>query len=406
MVKLHIPTLLRLWRSNRNASALSAQEAASVSKALLNLQRGLTGDRQLAGAGYMQDKNLLGAYLLYYWPVSYTQISFCTNYFSNALKVLAEKNELNILDIGSGPGPASCALTDCALKANANLQINLDLFDSSSRALDLAKKIFECDYKENVSTSCKTLNLEQADFSLPQKKYDIIVASHSLNELWKDKADSLQKKEGLLLELSSLLNEGGILLLCEPALLKTSRSLIGLRDFLVKSNLTLLAPCPCTSFQTECPALKAGENQTCHAEIQWKPVEPVASLAKLAKLDRTSVKMTFFAFKKNVEGLCTETHTLQADLQNEYCVVSDPMLNKSGRVRLLLCNGSRRIAFSAKKDDRHAKEIGFFGLSRYDKIALEEPELRGTEDAPAYGVTEKTKILNKKSTHPAASYGV
>ena len=85
----------------------------------------------------------------------------------------------------------------------------------------MAKKIFEYDYKENVSTSCKTLNLEQTDFSLPQKKYDIIVASHSLNELWKDKPESLQKKEGLLLELSSLLNEGGILLLCEPALLKT-----------------------------------------------------------------------------------------------------------------------------------------------------------------------------------------
>lgn len=394
MLKLHIPTLLRLWRSNRNASALSAQEAASVSKALLNLQRGLTGDRQLAGAGYMQDKNLLGAYLLYYWPVSYTQISCCTNYFSNALKVLAEKDELNILDIGSGPGPASCALTDCALKANANLQINLDLFDSSGKALDLAKKIFDFDYKAKVSTSCKTVNLEQTDFSLLQKKYDLIVASHSLNELWKDKADSLQKKERLLLELSSLLNDGGILLLCEPALLKTSRSLIGLRDFLAEKKMSLLAPCPC--FSDECPALKAGENQTCHAEILWKPVEPVATLARLAKLDRTSVKMTFFAFKKNVERLCKETQSLQADLPNEYCVVSDPMLNKSGRIRVLLCDGSRRIAFSAKKDDRHAKEIGFFNLSRYDKIALEEPELRGTKDAPAYGVTEKTKILNKK----------
>ncbi|MBP5696832.1 MAG: methyltransferase domain-containing protein [Treponema sp.] len=394
MLKLHIPTLLRLWRSSKNDSALSAQEAASVSKALLNLQRGLTGDRQLAGAGYMQDKNLLGAYLLYYWPVSYTQISFCTEYFFKALKLLAKKNELNILDIGSGPGPAACALTDAALKANAKLQINLDLFDSSSRALDLAKKIFDADYKAKVSTSCKTVNLEQADFSLLQKKYDIIVASHSLNELWKDKADSLQKKEGLLLELSPLLNDGGILLLCEPALLKTSRSLIGLRDFLAEKNMFLLAPCPC--FSDECPALKAGENQTCHAEIQWKPVEPVASLAKLAKLDRTSVKMTFFAFQKNVEGLCKETKSLQADLPNEYCVVSDPMLNKSGRVRVLLCDGSRRIAFSAKKDDRHAKEIGFFNLSRYDKIALEEPELRGTEEAPAYGVTEKTKILNKK----------
>ncbi|MBO4386207.1 MAG: class I SAM-dependent methyltransferase, partial [Treponema sp.] len=275
MLKLHIPTLLRLWRSSKNDSALSLQEASSVSKALLNLQRGLTGNRQLAGAGYMQDKNLLGAYLLYYWPVSYTQISCCTGYFSKALELLAKKKELSILDIGSGPGPASCALADSVLKVNASLQINVDLFDSSTKALDLAKKIFEFDYQKNpsysqakVSASCKTVNLEQTDFSLLQKKYDIIVASHSLNELWKEKADSCQKKEALLLDLASLLNEGGILLLCEPALLQTSRSLIALRDFLSKKNMTLLAPCPCST--DKCPALTAGENQTCHAEIQWK----------------------------------------------------------------------------------------------------------------------------------------
>lgn len=413
-LKERFKTLLKIWRGKNNTAPLSEDEALLLSKALLQLQRGLTGERNLVGAPYMQDKSLLGAYLLYYWPVSYMQISFCIQYFSDELEFLvkercengaAVKKEFNVLDAGCGPAPASFAVTDFLLKMNPALKVNVDLLDSSFRALNLAQRIFEEEYPVceedcgkpslkqgdavtkagRVNVSVKEANLEQSDFSFLQNKYDFIVVSHALNELWKDSPGSLQKKEALLLSLTCALKEDGILLLCEPSLLQTSRTLIKLRNALVKNGLRVLSPC-CLN-QSECPALASGENQTCHAEVEWTPLESVALLANLAKLDRTSVKMTFFAFTKKSESRA------QDSLQNVYTVVSDPMLNKAGRVRLLLCNGKERISFSAKKDDASAKKAGFFNLKRYCKIALEQAELRGTKESPSYGFGEGTKII-------------
>mgnify|MGYP006916100085 FL=1 len=103
----HIPTLLKIWRKGKGGP-LTKQEIALLAKSLITLQRGLTGERVLAGAGYMQKQNLLGAYLLYYWPVSYAQTSYA---FFPAIKYFAKKTgphpAIRILDIGSGPGPAS-----------------------------------------------------------------------------------------------------------------------------------------------------------------------------------------------------------------------------------------------------------------------------------------------------------
>ncbi|PKL04897.1 MAG: methyltransferase type 12, partial [Spirochaetae bacterium HGW-Spirochaetae-9] len=45
-----------------------ASEIRRFGEALRNLQRGLTGDRVLAGASYFSSADYLGAYLLYYWP--------------------------------------------------------------------------------------------------------------------------------------------------------------------------------------------------------------------------------------------------------------------------------------------------------------------------------------------------
>jgi hypothetical protein len=59
-----------------------------------------------------------------------------------------------------------------------------------------------------------------------------------------------------------------------------------------------------------------------------------------------------------------------------YRVVSEPMLNKAGRVRYLLCGNRGRFPFSAKRDDPAAAAGGFFGLARYDLIQVEEPESR------------------------------
>ena len=44
-----------------------------MAAAVERLSRGFTRERELAGARYLDDERLLGAYLLFYWPVSYLQ---------------------------------------------------------------------------------------------------------------------------------------------------------------------------------------------------------------------------------------------------------------------------------------------------------------------------------------------
>ena len=82
---------------------LSDKELDRFGSVLKSLQRGLTGERRLAGASYFSREDYLGAYLLYYWPVSYCQVSL-------ALEEIRMRGALpridRVLDLGAGPGPA------------------------------------------------------------------------------------------------------------------------------------------------------------------------------------------------------------------------------------------------------------------------------------------------------------
>ena len=365
----HIPTLLSLWRGNKNTSPLNSRELSSVSQALLSLQRGLTGNRKLAGSGYMDNKDHLGAYLLYYWPVSYMQISYAINSCTPFLQYPESSDStVTILDIGSGPAPASMAICDLLSSITTN-QIEVTLVDSSTKAMELAKRIYGDD-NPNVKVRTIKTDLQQG---LPpmSTKFDIIVMSHSINELWKDKTDKVERRSEFINHIAENLKPTSLLLISEPALLETSRSLIQVRDELIKNGFSVLSPCLKSH---PCPVLSSGPNHTCHSEIQWNPCEPVASIARSAKLDRESVKMTFFAFCK------ADSVPIQPD-NASYRVVSDGMLNKSGRIRYLLCDG-----------DSNARQNGFFNLQRYDTVKIQSPEIRGDRNNHALGISDNTKL--------------
>ena len=376
----HIPTLLSLWRGNKNTSPLNSRELSSVSQALLSLQRGLTGNRKLAGSGYMDNKDHLGAYLLYYWPVSYMQISYAINSCTPFLQYPESSDStVTILDIGSGPAPASMAICDLLSSITTN-QIEVTLVDSSTKAMELAKRIYGDD-NPNVKVRTIKTDLQQG---LPpmSTKFDIIVMSHSINELWKDKTDKVERRSEFINHIAENLKPTSLLLISEPALLETSRSLIQVRDELIKNGFSVLSPCLKSH---PCPVLSSGPNHTCHSEIQWNPCEPVASIARSAKLDRESVKMTFFAFCK------ADSVPIQPD-NASYRVVSDGMLNKSGRIRYLLCDGEKRIPLSAKNGDSNARQNGFFNLQRYDTVKIQSPEIRGDRNNHALGISDNTKL--------------
>src|SRR3954447_25321606 len=130
-----MPLLVKVWRSRGRGpqkrryeeeddeGTLTPHEVKQVAQGVRTLSHGLTRERQLAGAKYMDDPALLGAYLLFYWPVSYAQAR-------QALGELPRARE--VLDLGSGPGPMSFA----ALDAGAG---SVTSADRSKPALDLAK---------------------------------------------------------------------------------------------------------------------------------------------------------------------------------------------------------------------------------------------------------------------------
>ena len=440
-----------------NGMKINLQRAAQN---VVELQRGLTGSRALAGNGYMQKGASLQAYLLYYWPVSYAQTKAALQKTPRFFERVAEisgaaetssktkKRAIRVLDLGSGPAPASCSLADLAQgRGEQNMAFEFCLCDSSGDALSLGKKILEAAYAKNASVETNVCNLENAfqpkngapeNAGKPQiagsaqsagkpkngaafldgKKFDFIIASHSLNELWKGQKKRGEKIAALLKNLSACLDDGGLMLLMEPALLATSRALIEARDSLIASGLKVASPC--LQSASPCPALE-NPNATCHAQFDWEMPQIVADLAALAGLNRADVKMTYFVFEKAVAGsfcqegdfgngdnslqdqksggpdfgLATETGLATAPgLANiRALVVSEPMLNKAGRVRYVLCDGKARFTLSAKNGDPNAAAQGFFDLKRYDKIKIAGAQVRSQKGEPlSLGFDEKTRL--------------
>ena len=409
-----IPSLVSLWRSEeiRSEAAdrgeslcespLMPQELRKVANALLALQRGLTGRRELPGLPYMESPELLGAYLLYYWPVSYLQASL-------ALAELGARPK-KVLDLGSGPGPFAAALQD----AGAD---ELLLVDSSPRALSLARNLLDPREharagSKNRATRIETLALDlESSAALPDGPFDLVSMGHCLNELWRDRSASerFDLRLALLKAAIKKLSPGGTLLVLEPALLSTAGEALALRDALAAHGHAIAGPCPGSY---PCPALAAGPDRSCHSEAEWFPPEPIASIARAAGLDRRSVKATWFAVSRDSStqekaAYATDTSTKPSDSTSSSGtsplrlprVVSDPMLNKAGRLRFILCSEGRLVTISAPLDDERARAMGFRSLRRGDRVLIDNAEKRETG---SLGIGPKTSFsIAARSPIPA-----
>jgi SAM-dependent methyltransferase len=368
----------------------SRKDFPAPARGFRQLQRGLTGERTLIGASYMDDPSLLRAYLDFYWPISFEQ----TRRALAVTGLLAGKplNALRILDVGSGPGPVAAAFA-------ASGAAELTLLDQSARALELARSVIPSRVAERRSVAAGDPGTAAAlkistvamDIASPEPatiplwgSADCVSFGHSLNEVAAGSGDRVAIRARLLTRYAEALAPGGTILVVEPALLSTSRDLIAVRNLLVSAGWRVLAPCVGRA-SLDCPALAAGEGQTCHDEIRWKMPESVERLARENGLDKESLKMTWF--------LLLPPGSIRPDsIEKEpsaYRVVSDPMLNKGGRIRRLLCGASGRFPLSAPSGGADATRSGFASLERGAFIQVNRPEARenGWGVGPETGIT-------------------
>ena len=389
---------------SRNDTSRGSSRADGGQAGFARLQRGLTGGRGLIGEAYMEDPELLSAYLDFYWPVSREQASRALALSARMMRLRGAKPAgfHRVIDVGSGPGPVAAAFADSGAA-------ELTLLDRSPRALELALR--EIPRRPALSGSGAVrgvlagvaepvLHTLPCDISDPPEdriplwgSADCVSFGHSLNELFAGESGRIEKRCALLERYARALAPGGTLLVIEPALLVTSRDLLAVRNLLVSRGWTVLAPCPGRS-RASCLALEAGPSHTCHEEISWEIPARVASLAASLGIDKDSVKMTWFMFAPPVNAPAGVDDSPESGV---WRVVSDPMLNKAGRCRRLICGVGGRLPLSARDGSPEAASSGFDALRRGDLVSLSGTETRenGLGVCAATRITAVTKEYEK-----------
>jgi SAM-dependent methyltransferase len=356
-----IPHLLAAWRSARRGgrrgggrpppgAELLPDELREVAAAVTRLSTGLTRERELAGARYLDDERLLGAYLLFYWPISYLQ----------ARGVLSElpRRPGRVLDLGSGPGPVAFAALDAgAAEATAA--------DRSARALAAARDLARLAGEPLTAREWNpSRGRPLAELSGPRPP-DVVTMGHVLNELWKGEGQA-GRRAALVEEAAALVAPGGSVVVIEPALRETSRALLEVRDLLVDRGLAVRAPC---LFRGRCPAL-GRDADWCHAERAVEPPPLVAQVGRAAGLRKEAVKMSYLLVAARGEGWA------EPPPGRLFRIVSEPLAGK-GRRRYMGCGPEGRMGLALQEKHLDDGNRAFEGLRRGDVVEVAGVEPRG-----------------------------
>jgi hypothetical protein len=170
-------------------------------------------------------------------------------------------------------------------------------------------------------------------------------------------------------------------LVVEPALRETSRSLLAVRDVLVGKGHAVRAPC---LYRGACPALER-ESDWCHAERAWEPPEVVRALAAAAGLHKEALKMTYLALAPHGQPW----PELPAG-KRLFRIVSEPLHGK-GRLRYMGCGPEGRVGLALQEKHQGPSTRAFPHLARGDVVAVEGTEPKG--DGLALGADSKVEVF-------------
>lgn len=341
---------------------LTGRRLEAVASALGALHRRFVSPSPAeSGQPYLSDPETVAAYLSWFFPASAAQ----------AERAMAEVSppageRLRLLDIGSGPGPASVGVARWA--ASHGRKVEALALEAASDALESFKRIWSFGPLE---TRCWRVGEP-----LPDGPFEVIVASHVLNELFWDGSDHLKRRTVFCKELLKRLAPGGLLVLLEPALRRTGRDLLVVRDaLLAEDGVSVRAPCLVSS---ACPALERSRDW-CHADRPWSPPEWSLAVGKRAGIARDSLKFSYVIF--------SNTPLAKTPHDELFRIVSEPMPEK-GKKRFFGCGPLGRHALVRLDRDRSETNATFDVLERGDivKLGAHSKSGDGLRVGPATGI--------------------
>ncbi len=356
--------------------------AANVSR----LSMLLTRERKNLPVSYLTDPGLREAYTAYFLATNRKKIHQPLAELSRHPDGLLTKNKLRILDIGCGPGTAVLGAMEFFARRDNMPQLEFVAVDQVEENLTVAKEQFS-EHRDalQVPASLKFILADVTEVEhLRENRFDIIILSNVLNELFLQAEEKVAKRTEMLNKiLNCLLRDDGSCIVIEPALRTTSREMIGVRNALADHGFSVYAPC---LFTGACPAL-AMQKDWCHEDISWTAPSFIQEIDKRAGLRRDSLKFSYFVLRNDGRSLrdCYGTGVFR--------VVSDPLVSKGKREFYLCGEGSRRLVTRFDKDasteNKAFEHLQRGSIASFNRLVVEHKRCKVEKDTVVRRIDEQ-----------------
>ncbi len=340
-----------------------------------------TKKRGKLSKNYLDNSKYRAAYILHFTLTNITKIHHCLNQLSKDLG----DTSIKILDLGCGSGAGSLA----ASQFFKDVPLEITAIDRSEAILKDAACLFKScgNEKHRFNTIHSEIHARSLAGVVGRGRFDIIIMANLLNE-FRDSDEAFRLCKHLLEE---CLSDGGHVVIIDPALKETTRSLMTLRDHIIdKCDTHVMAPC---LHQNKCPMLKENERDWGHFYIEWERPPLIEEMDNLVGTDHTYLKMGYLILKKN----SNPKHVIPAeagiqpilnldprfrgdDNQDFYRVISSPLISK-GKKEFMLC-GSDGVLRRVRRLDRHRSEANadMDCAKRGDIISCKSTESLSSDD--------------------------
>lgn len=323
---------------------------------VLTLSQLFTRGRQHMGPRYLNNTDMLQAYVTYFLPVNLAKVQSILDELPDVgHSNLGRRGTYRVLDVGCGPGTVALGALDWVLTRHQDKvgSVEAVVVDDSRRALQEAKRLWG-EYARNAK--CAAASIKPVHLNLEAKggwpsmlitggaSYDLIGIANCLNEFFPDDEHSLRRKVRLIKSLWSSLSKHGSLVIVEPALRNLSRDLHELRNALIDEGVgTVYSPC---LHERPCPALVKPQDW-CHEERSWVTPSFVAHIDGHVGFLKDALKFSYLVLRKDGQTIVNREPQV-------YRVVSE-LRELKGEKRAWLCNETGRCQVG--RLDREWSEI-------------------------------------------------
>ena len=303
---------------NKNQES-ALQQLSDQSK---NLWKSFTTDRSELDRDYMSTEKFFAAYLASFLIPNIERTRHIFNHPRNEsfMRSLCDKDEITILDFGSGPLSSSLGFV-IALeqvvhrsgKPSRLIKLKIIAAERSEKAVQVASQWL----KKNLlnSVECEVNRVT----SVPKDTvFDVILASNVINEI--PKKHQLTTIKNLLSCFHENTNQQkSQLLVVEPAQEDFARGLSALRDDIVRSpelsHIKIEAPC---LHHLDCPlSAKMNRRDWCWSKVQFDRPPFLAELDRRTDIDHSVLAYSYLLLSNSTKGTATKAKAIS---------VSDEML--------------------------------------------------------------------------------